>query len=113
MSGLSFFLVRRAKRARHENDHARELPLQERLLAVYEQIVEGLNGANCQLSNDLKFNRQPSKRVIFSVNRQICRLILTIKNISRYSRTSLIRRPNGQSSQSVRIKEVTTMTSLL
>ena len=29
----------------------------ERLLAVYEQIVEGLDVVNCQLSNDLRFNR--------------------------------------------------------
>ena len=40
----------------------------ERLLTVYEQIVEGFNAVNCQPSNDLKFNHQPTKKGYF--NRQ-------------------------------------------
>ena len=40
----------------------------QRLPAVYEQIVEGLNVVNCQPANDLKFNRQPTKKGYF--NRQ-------------------------------------------
>lgn len=40
---------------------------------------EGLNGVYRQLSNGLKINRKPSKKLFFSVNRQKCRARLTVK----------------------------------
>ena len=42
-------------------------------------LQEGLNGVNRQPSNGLKFNRQPSKKDIFTVKRLKCVLILTAK----------------------------------
>ena len=41
-------------------------------------LQEARNGVNRQPSNGLKFNRRPTKKVIFTVNRQKCRLIITI-----------------------------------
>ena len=55
----------RARDGRRETGEARapftKSEEKERLLTVYEQIVEGFNAVNCQLSNDLKFN--PIKKV--------------------------------------------------
>ena len=42
---------------------------------------------NSQPSNRLKFNRKPSKKVLFfTVNRQKCRLILTVKKFQGISK---------------------------
>ena len=44
-------------------------------------LPEGLNGVNRQLPRGLKFNCQPSEKVIFfTANRQKCRLIFTAKS---------------------------------
>ena len=42
-------------------------------------LQEGVNGVNRQPSNGLKFNRQPSKKDIFTVKRLKCAVILTAK----------------------------------
>ena len=43
-------------------------------------VIEGLNGVNCQPSNDQKFSRQSSKRAILAGNRQkLEQLILAFK----------------------------------
>lgn len=39
---------------------------------LLEKIYEGLNRVKNKPSNSLKTNRKPSKKVIFSVNRQEC-----------------------------------------
>ena len=44
-----------------------------------DAVREGLNGVNRQPSNGLIFNRRPSKRLFFTVNRQKCTVILTVK----------------------------------
>ena len=52
----------------------------------------GLNGVYCQPSNGLKFNRQiyiRSKKVIFTVNRQKGKLILTVKKFLGTSNLSI------------------------
>ena len=52
-------------------------------------LQKGLNGVYCQPSNGLKFNRQRSKKVIFTVNRKKSRLILTVKKFQGTSNLSI------------------------
>lgn len=50
-----------------------------------DHCLEGLNGVYRQLSNGLKINRQPSKKLFFSVNHQKCRSRLTVKKFQSIS----------------------------
>ena len=43
------------------------------------ELQKSLQGVYCQPSKSLKFNRQRSKKVIFTSNCKKCRLILTVK----------------------------------
>ena len=53
------------------------------------ELQKGLNGVYCQPSNGLKFNCQRSKKVIFTVNREKCRLILIVKQFQGISNFSI------------------------
>ena len=52
-------------------------------------LQRGLNGVYCQPSNGLKFNCQRSKKVIFTVNREKCRLMLIVKKFQGISNLSI------------------------
>ena len=59
-------------------------------------LHEGLNGVNRQLSRGLKFNCQPSQKVIFfTANRQKCRLIFTVKKFQGTSNLTVFLRDYG------------------
>ena len=57
---------------------------------VSSQTVYGsLNGVNRRPLNGVKFNRQPSKKVVFSVNCQKLRVILTVKTFQGISNPAI------------------------
>ena len=49
----------------------------------------GLNEVNRQSSNRLKFNRQASKRAIFTINRQKEQLLLAVKRFNGLSNITI------------------------
>ena len=53
-------------------------------------VQERLNGVNRQPSNGQTFSRQPSKRAIFTVNRQTKQLLLAVKRLQGLSNLTIL-----------------------